>query len=177
MSDCILSTSYKPAPKPVAAPVAAPAARAPSRIITDPHAPMNRPSLNLKRETFFSLGNIKHERLEGADTTHEDADHALLMKIVMVVERHYQGWPWEITCDSRTGVALISLQPIMGVQKYVMHISYLNGDPRLDLVKEFAGQILERFGLPRGPFDAAEWVRVVESIPFYKRGRGGFVPA
>jgi hypothetical protein len=172
MSDCILSTSYKPAPKPVAAP-------APSRIITDPHAPMNRPSLNLKREVFFSLegSRIKSQRMEGADNSKEDADRALLEKIVMVIERYYPGWPWEITCDSRTGIAQIALQPIMGVQKYVIHLPYLNADPRMDIVKKFAGEILERFGLPRGPFNAAEWVRVVESIPFYKRGRGGFVPA
>lgn len=67
--------------------------------------------------------------------------------------RAYPGWRWVLQPDQPGGVITLYCSRI-GTMKYgcIMRISDLQNDPSRKLAIDYAGLILERFGMPRKPF-------------------------
>lgn len=68
------------------------------------------------------------------------------------LDRHYRGHLFCIIHDAFQGVCLIGYPALMGDGKY-MAVNLLTHALDEDRVKNAGGEILERYGLPRGPFE------------------------
>ena len=108
---------------------------------------------------------------------HKVADLALTKTMAEVLERHYPGYPWMIEVDSSQGIAKISIPLFMGAQnKYVLHLSHLKSDPGFRCVVRAAGEILERYKIPRRGFSVDAYEAAMNNIPKALLGTKGFVP-
>lgn len=82
--------------------------------------------------------------------------HASLLLLTKQIgdflERTYPGWLWGVSPNQTGGVITIlsgRLHPNYGL---TIHIADVQSDPELRVVKQFTGQLLERFGMPRKAF-------------------------
>lgn len=105
------------------------------------------------RNPLDPAGDREDEIYHPGDFAGMHASLVLLLKQVGdLLEKTYPGWLWKLSGDGRNGVIRIlsgRLHPNYGV---TLHIDKIHNDPRLALVREYAGQLLERFGMPRRPF-------------------------
>lgn len=99
--------------------------------------------------------------MEGADEYVTDpnefvdvsASLAILTKdIADRLEAHYPGWLWAVAPFEWGGIIKIFSLRISGQYGYIMKIADIQYDPRRQLAVEAGGEILERYGLPRGPY-------------------------
>lgn len=94
--------------------------------------------------------------------TEGDANLTVLCKnIGDTLERHYPGWLWAIMPEAKGGgvLSIISLR-LSGEYGYRFYMNELQGDPKpaMQKVMRGAGEILERFGVPRGMYRYEDWV-------------------
>jgi hypothetical protein len=76
-----------------------------------------------------------------------------------ILERHYPGWLWTIIPDVKQGIIDITSQLLNTKWVYTLHIRVIQNDPTLRDVLRAGGEILERFGFRRGPYDPEDWKR------------------
>jgi hypothetical protein len=83
------------------------------------------------------------------------ADRDLCIAVLEDLARHYPGHPWLITADVQAGSVVIDLgyeKPIaLRNFAYLLHASTLMGPGGQVRVMQAAGELLERFGVARGP--------------------------
>lgn len=81
--------------------------------------------------------------------------------------RHYPGHPWCVGCDIRTGTVIIDLgyeKPVaIRNMAYMLHIPTLQSAGAQQRVMQAGGELLERFGLPRGPARKGSGERALEN--------------
>lgn len=95
------------------------------------------------------------------------ADLALTKRIADVLERHYAAHPWMIKVSHAQGVVQLALPLIMKQnQCYVLHIGALKADPGLRAVMRAAGEILERFNVPRQAFSIDHFLAARDAGPY-----------
>lgn len=68
------------------------------------------------------------------------------------LEKTYGGWLWAVQPNEFGGVIAIRCLRLHGQYAWMMRIKDIQDDPQLKFVREGAGQMLERFGMKRGPF-------------------------
>lgn len=81
----------------------------------------------------------------------------LVKQCADLLERHYPGWLWAVQPDERGGVINIRSLRLSGLWGYILHTKNIQHDPQLKLVLKAGGEILERFGQKRGPYDYQRW--------------------
>lgn len=93
---------------------------------------------------------------------------ALAKFCARILERHYPGWWWGITVDERGGVIHIFAMEISGEMGYTLLLDdvYNAGNFDWKLILVAGGEILERYGVTRGP-------RTQERLAMIRRGPGG----
>lgn len=69
-----------------------------------------------------------------------------------ILERNYPGWLWAVQPDEKGGVINIFSFRLSGQWGYTLHTSRLQADPTMRDVVRAGGELLERFGFPRGPY-------------------------
>lgn len=140
----------------------------------------NRPSI--QNGSAYSYKNAKaqiiHPDLDDDPTEdpHVQADVALTNRIATVIEQHYAGHPWMIEVSHAQRCAFISIPLFMGQTKWVLHIDKLASDPGLRAVVRAAGEILERYRIPRQRFSPDHFLAALHGIPANRRGRAGLIP-
>lgn len=85
------------------------------------------------------------------------------------LERHYPGWLWCIRPDEGGGIVDLFALRISGRLGYTLHTRNLQEDEDFKCVMRAGGELLERFGFPRGRYTADAWRR-------QKMVLGQFVP-
>lgn len=70
-----------------------------------------------------------------------------------LLERHYPGWMWAIQPFEFGAVIKIFSLRLSGEYGFMIRVPEIQNDPQRKLALEAGGQILERFGMPRGPYD------------------------
>lgn len=70
------------------------------------------------------------------------------------LEQKYPGWLWAV--HVMDGVVSIKSLRVSGLYGYVLHEDQIDNDGRA--VVHAGGEILERFGQKRGPFDYTTWM-------------------
>jgi hypothetical protein len=87
---------------------------------------------------------------------HQEADEALMKHMHHVLVQHYPGHPWGVAVEHSQGVAVIF---VMGFQQwgYRLKLALLKSDPGMREVIRGAGEMLERYRMPRSGFDLGQW--------------------
>lgn len=85
------------------------------------------------------------------------ADERLVRDVWAVLQQHYPGHPWHVTASHRAGMAQIFL-PTFSTWSFNIRLSDLKADPHMGLVIKGAGEMLERWRLPRAGFDVSHYV-------------------
>ena len=88
------------------------------------------------------------------------------------LDQNYPGHPWFAICDTRNGIIKIQLRGLMPANRwYVCKLHDVKSDPggRRTVLKG-AGEILERYQLPRRGFSDAHWQDAVARAPLDMRG-------
>lgn len=98
----------------------------------------------------------------------EIAEHAsavgLAKEIGDWLERTYPGYGWGITVDPRGGVIHLRALKLHGEWGYVLKLADVQSDPHRREVRRAAGEILERFRQPLGPYSYEAWRRAPRDV-------------
>ena len=101
----------------------------------------------------------------GDEDPHVKADMDTARKIGRVLEYHYKAYPWLVHVSSKQGLASISLPILMDGAAYHIKLHDLNSDPGMVSVVRGAGEILERYRIPRSGFSGADFVAALRRNP------------
>lgn len=76
------------------------------------------------------------------------------------LEKQYPGWLWGISVDPRGGVCSLRSMLLSGEWGVMLKLEWVQRDPKVakKLILNAAGEILERFGMPVGPYDKARFM-------------------
>lgn len=69
-----------------------------------------------------------------------------------LLQQVYPGHRWWTFCDTKQGVAYISIPVLMG-REMAFAINLKKNELTIGMVSQAGGEILERYGLPVGPFN------------------------
>lgn len=81
----------------------------------------------------------------------------LVKNIADTLERHFPGWLWAVQPDERGGVINIFSLRLSGQWGYRLKTKNIQNDPTFRFAIQAGGEILERFGQRRGPYDYQRW--------------------
>lgn len=75
------------------------------------------------------------------------------------LEKRYPGWLWALIPDETGGILDILSLRLSGEWGYRMRLADIQGDPKVAMpaVMRAGGEILERFGVPRGTYRYDDW--------------------
>lgn len=98
---------------------------------------------------------VRSGLLPGEHDPHADYDVMVAKAITRVLLSQYRGHFWEAYCDSKQGIAWITIPLLLGNYKYIFHLS---NDITPAMIIRAGGEILERFNIPRTQMDVASFV-------------------
>ncbi len=103
---------------------------------------------------------IKRQYIPPLDGTTDEVaafDMWIARRVAEVLVKYYYGYDWYVMAESRQGIVVFSIPDLMGpTLKQVIRLAQY-GDLHPKLIRDTAGQMLERMGLRRGPKDTAEY--------------------
>lgn len=106
--------------------------------------PAGQPNIELQQR-YVRSGLLPDETDPNADW-----DMMVAKAITRVLLSQYRGHFWEAYCDSKQGVAWITIPLLLGNYKYVFRLS---DDITPAMIVRAGGEILERFNIPRTSLD------------------------
>ena len=113
---------------------------------------------------MFKIDNLQYEAPGLGDTDEVNPRAQMELAIAKftgeLLEREYPGWAWGVRVEMTPsgGLIMLSLPNLMGPKDhYVIQVNDALHDPTGKLIKNGAGEILERYGLRRGAFSQTEW--------------------
>lgn len=130
----------------------------------------------LKRVHGYHNRRVSVESSDEADARRVAWERSMASRISDVIQLHYPGQQFVVKVDARQRYAAIQLIPFMGNWWMKMGLDRLTSDPSLRLVVRYAGEILERYGIPRAGFSIDHFVSARAKVPSIFLGRGGYVP-
>mgnify|MGYP001560467377 CR=1 FL=1 len=105
-------------------------------------------------ELFFDEARMK----QGMVT---QQDIAVQKEIAAILHFNYPGHGWVVECKHDQGVASIKNIYASTLYGMVIHLNNItNAKARRALVVKLGGELLERFGLPRGKFNAQDYEHI-----------------
>lgn len=105
-------------------------------------------------------GGDPHGIVHSPDELDEHASAVLLAKdIANYLEHTYPGWAWAVETDPRGGIVNLRALKLSGEWGYILKLAWIQDDPvvRRRLVLKAAGEILERYGMPRAGYSYEAW--------------------
>lgn len=137
-------------------------------------APLSAPKV--QRPWSGTNLRLAYEHPDLGDDPQEDpaaaADMALTARVADVIHRHYPDHFWKIEVSHQAGIVMISIPALMNSHAYILHIAKL--DLRLQRVVNAAGEILERYRIPRSGLRLGgdEFLAAFKANPLgYRRGK------
>jgi hypothetical protein len=105
--------------------------------------------------------------LDAGHDPHKEADARLCERTLEVLQRHYAGHQWKIESDARQGILKIQIHALMGdTLHYVILLDNVESVTAFDVaVMKAGGEILERYGLPRGPMELDKFLESRAATP------------
>jgi hypothetical protein len=97
------------------------------------------------------------------------AELSICKEIGRVLNAAYPGQPWMVEVDLDQGMAKVGIPPLLGSWTYNFYLDRISDEG----LKKAAGEILERFKIPRSGVDFAAYMQAEKDIPMIGRYRGG----
>jgi hypothetical protein len=125
----------------------------------------------IKQRAATSAASFKYDSNDRDDGSPEgdsflNSDLSLASALAEMKEREYPGHPFEFEVNTAQGVVLISIPALMGpINRYVIHVRDLYGDPKLTRVKRACGELLERYGIARAGYSRDDFAAAVTARP------------
>lgn len=96
-------------------------------------------------------------RADGTRDPYASIDQRMARLIAEILVKHYYGYAWHVISETRQGIIYFSIPDLMG--STLRCVIRLPDFPELMelLVRDKAGELLERMHLRRGPMDQAEY--------------------
>lgn len=118
------------------------------------------------RKLFTGRSSLTEHGLFNDDGRFDGVNAALCKAIGEALSRFYPGHPWAVSAEVEHGIVKFSLA---GFQQWahVIHVATLKSDPGLSTVKKAAGEMLERFNMPRKGFSSADWFLANQRMPMH----------
>lgn len=76
----------------------------------------------------------------------ELAENEICSAVGKVLVKHYPGWKWYVECKHETGVVSVRNLTLNGDYGFIVHLAKLVNDVEMNLVRNLAGELLERYG-------------------------------
>lgn len=111
----------------------------------------------------FTRRQVLHEGVWDDRTKREVADpfqavnDRTAREIWRVLQAHYPGHPWGVAVNTKQGIAQIFL-PTFTNWSFNIRLAHLHGDPGMRVVVAGAGEMLERYRMPRSGFDVSHYL-------------------
>lgn len=105
--------------------------------------------------------------LDAGHDPHKEADARLCEQAMSVLQAHYAGHQWKVESDARQGILKIQIHSLMGdTLHYVILLDNVDGVAAFSAaVMKAGGEILERYGLPRGPMELDRFLEARDATP------------
>lgn len=88
-------------------------------------------------------------------------DQKVALEVAEALVEAYFGYDWFVMAETRQGIVAFSIPELMGPTLHVVIRLAQFTDLQPKLVKDLAGNLLERMGLKRGPKDEAEYAEAL----------------
>lgn len=114
---------------------------------------------------------LDHEIFSDTDEFRKKADAAIAQWIDDILHQHYYGHLWTVTVDSRPNVGMVYIRHNLTPQKAGIRIRLPDIDPNGRIVVRLAGELLERYNVPRAALDvdamliARQLTRGIRGLP------------
>lgn len=131
----------------------------------------------LKRVHGYNQRTVTTEASDDAEARRVNYERSMAIAISDVIQQHYPGHRFVVKVDARNQYAAIQLAPFMGNYWMKIGLPYLHSDPGMKRVIRAAGEILERYQIPRAGFSLDHFLAARATIPKFLLGRGGYVPS
>lgn len=129
-------------------------------------------TIQSRKVNGFNAQKIAYEPPAEAIDPYLTADVTLTKRIADCLNHHYPAHPWLVQVTHAQGVAMIKLPLIMPKNDHwVIKISTINVDPSLKCVMRAAGEILERYNMPRHGFSLDKFLVAREAGPYGRKPR------
>lgn len=86
----------------------------------------------------------------------------LVKRIGDTLEKHYPGWAWAVRPEQEHGMIYVNALKLHGSWGLTLRIIDVQCDVHLRTVMRLAGELLERFGVPRGRYRYNDWVALLK---------------
>lgn len=114
---------------------------------------------------FQKNGGIKQEikslytpPLDGTKDEVDRFDMTIARNVAETLVKHYPGYSWKVTAESKHGVVYFQIPELMGpTLQYVIKLGVFE-DLTPKLIAACGGELLERMGLRRGAIDIGEYL-------------------
>lgn len=115
--------------------------------------------------TFQKNGGLQQEikslyiaPLDGTKDEVDRFDMTIARGVCETLVKHYPGYSWKVTAESKQGVVYFQIPELMGpTLQYVIKLGVFE-DLTPKLVAISGGELLERMGLRRGAIDIGEYM-------------------
>lgn len=120
----------------------------------------------IRPEHAFGYNKVSYRQAAmGDDGNEPDPLHVqnkdLAVRMWHAIQQVYPGSPILTGANYAQGICTIEV-PLFTPQPYVIHIRNLHADPMLKRVVKAAGEILERYRIPRSGFKVEHWITAMQ---------------
>lgn len=124
---------------------------------------------------MFDL-SVRHETDDTGVDPYKSVNMETAKWVGAKLDSVYPGHPWLVVCDTRNGIISIQIRGIMPANRwYVVKLNDVKSDPGgRHTILRGAGELLERYQIPRRGFSEHHWFDAMDKAPV--RGRGHLEP-
>jgi hypothetical protein len=87
------------------------------------------------------------------------AEYSLAKRMAELLQKHYPGHLWGVTCQSEQGIATIFNLRFSGNWGFLLKMKDIQDDPTLKQVVMAGGELLERYRVARGKFNEDDYAQ------------------
>lgn len=120
---------------------------------------------------MFEL-SVKHETDDTGKDPFKWVNIETAKWVAAMLERTYPGHPWVAVCNTRGGVILIQILGLMPANRwFTCKLHDVKSDPGgRNTILRAAGELLERYQIPRRGFSDDHWHEAMARAPINGRG-------
>ena len=127
--------------------------------------------MHIDHRHAFNRSKVEHDLVDGRVDPYAGANDRVVKAIWHILQKHYPGHPWAVAANHQQGVAQIFM-PTFTNWQYIINLKDYYSDPKGHHIIKGAGEMLERYRLPRSGFDVGHYMAAQKKhLPFLNMKR------